>query len=150
MDHFRIEACLFSCIQRLIESEEGRCSIDPSRGELLLLWYIRNGDNMALPGELSRAMHVSTARIARLLNTLETRGYIRRSKDPADHRRIIVALTPLGQAHVEAVYSRIQGRISAIVEAMGEKDTEEFLRLAERMISISEELTHMEKGNTSA
>ena len=150
MDHFRIEACLFSCIQRLIESEEGRCSIDLSRGELLLLWYIRNGDNMALPGELSRAMHVSTARIARLLNTLETRGYIRRSKDPADHRRIIVALTPLGQAHVEAVYSRIQGRISAIVEAMGEKDTEEFLRLAERMISISEELTRIEKGKTFA
>ena len=150
MDRLETEERLFTCIRRLMESEEGRRSMDLSHGELFLLWSIHRRSGTALPGELSREMHVSSARIARLLNTLEHRGFILRSIDRADRRRILVALTPAGKAHVEAVYKRIQRRISAIVDALGEEDTAEFLRLADRIISVSVALTQTETGGSIA
>ena len=91
-------------------------------------------------------MSVSTARIARLLNTLESRCLIIREMDQTDRRRVFVTLTEEGNRRVEAVYQRVHRRITAIINELGEEDTETFVRIAERIVSISIALNSKETG----
>ncbi|MBR3059632.1 MAG: transcriptional regulator [Oscillospiraceae bacterium] len=153
MELGEIEDRMIRAFRLLLESEEGRHSAAISRGELYLLWYIHRKADAVLPGELKEAMRVSTARIAHLLNALEARGYIRRSIDPADHRRVVIRLTEAGNHDLEQVCSRIHRRLAAIAEALGEEDTEKFVCLAEKIASLSAALSaaereaHDEKAN---
>src|SRR5262245_58437933 len=55
--------------------------------------------------ELSRRMHLDPATLVPVVDALERRGYIQRSKDPADRRRCPLVLTQAGAdllAHVPA------------------------------------------------
>ena len=45
-------------------------------------------------GEITAQMHISTATMTSILDTLERRGYVRRQPDPADRRRVLVDITP--------------------------------------------------------
>lgn len=144
MEREEIEARMIRAYRLLLESEEGRHSAAISRGELHLLWYIHSKADAVLPGELKRVMDVSTARIAHLLNTLEARGYIRRNISSDDHRRVEIRLTEVGKRNFEQVCARIHRRLTAIADALGEEDTEQFLRLSERIAALSEALSAAE------
>ena len=144
MEQKEIEERMLRAYRLLQESEEGRHSAAISRGELYLLEYIHQKADAVLPGELKEAMHVSTARIAHLLNALEVRGYIRRSIAPADHRRVDIRLTETGNHYIEQVCDRMHRRLAAIADAWGEEDTEKFVHLAERIASLSEALSAAE------
>lgn len=58
-------------------------------------------------GHLSELMGLSTGAITRVLDRLEQAGYIRRSIDPADRRRVIVSLVPDKTAGLEALTDRL-------------------------------------------
>jgi DNA-binding MarR family transcriptional regulator len=58
-------------------------------------------------GHLSELMGLSTGAITRVLDRLEQAGYIRRSADPADRRRVIVSLVPDKTAGLEALTDRL-------------------------------------------
>jgi DNA-binding MarR family transcriptional regulator len=108
--------------------------------------HLKRQSNLVLPSELSEAMSVSTARIARLLNTLEDRGLIQRSMDLSDRRKIVVRLTEAGERYLEAVYERTHRRASAVIDALGAEDTEAFIRIAEKIVDISRSLGAEETG----
>jgi DNA-binding MarR family transcriptional regulator len=62
---------------------------------LAALW--RSGEPYRLtPGQLSRAMMLSSGAMTNRLDRLEAAGLIRREDDPQDRRGIRVALTPAG------------------------------------------------------
>ncbi|SDP11738.1 DNA-binding transcriptional regulator, MarR family [Nakamurella panacisegetis] len=48
------------------------------------------------PGQLARCEHVQPPSMTRIIERLETRGYLRREPDPADRRQILVSRTPAG------------------------------------------------------
>jgi DNA-binding MarR family transcriptional regulator len=52
------------------------------------------------PTEIARRLIVTTASVTSLLDTLERRGLVERRPDPADRRRLLVAITPPAQAMV--------------------------------------------------
>jgi DNA-binding MarR family transcriptional regulator len=73
---------------------------------------------------------ISKQRASELLDTLVLRGYLERSADPADRRRVLVALTDRGQAASDAVYAAvldIDTRLTAIVGAERMAHTKETL-----------------------
>jgi DNA-binding MarR family transcriptional regulator len=47
-------------------------------------------------GDLARTLCVSEATASGVVRRLETKGYVRRQRDPADRRRVLVELTGLG------------------------------------------------------
>ena len=53
--------------------------------------------------ELSRRIGIETASSTAVIDQLEKRGFIRRKRDAADRRRIIVTLTPAGRALEKAL-----------------------------------------------
>ena len=82
----------------------------------------------------------STARIAVVLNTLEKKGYITRAIDPSDRRRVLVSLTPAGAEYIQGVRRQLRQRMRVLLEELGEADAKEYLRITERMLSITQRM----------
>ena len=59
-------------------------------------------------GQVSAEMHISTATMTSVLDTLERNGYIVRQPDPADRRRVLVDITPAAQAVLDQVLPAVQ------------------------------------------
>lgn len=74
---------------------------DGYKGMFVILRILQESKTDVVAGELAKRMNVSTARIARALNTLESKSYIRREDDKTDARRVIIRLTERGEQALE-------------------------------------------------
>lgn len=111
------------------------------QGEAFVLNFLYEHDDFAYPKELSSAMAVSTARIARLLSGLEKLELIKRTTDPDDNRQIIVTLTDLGEQNVNEQRKETLNFMSGILEKFGPNDAAEYVRLNKKLAKIvSEEI----------
>ena len=66
-------------------------------------------------------MHISTATMTSVLDTLERNGYIHRQPDPADRRRVLVNITPSAQALLDQVLPAVQQIVTAAMSPLGEQ-----------------------------
>jgi DNA-binding MarR family transcriptional regulator len=62
---------------------------------------------------------VSKQAAGQLIDTLVTRGYLDRSADPEDRRRLIVRLTDRGEAAAAVIRSAVDGVDAALVGRVG-------------------------------
>ncbi|MDR3275999.1 MAG: transcriptional regulator [Treponema sp.] len=108
-----------------------------SKGELLTLNYLVSRNETVFPSELSAAGDFSSARIAAILNSLEAKGLVLREMDSGDRRKILVSITREGRARVMAQRREIHELITGILYELGEKDTENFIRILRRVLEIS-------------
>jgi DNA-binding MarR family transcriptional regulator len=53
------------------------------------------------PGQLARSEHVQPPSMTRIIERLETRGFLRRTPDPNDRRQVLVSRTEAGNEFVE-------------------------------------------------
>lgn len=82
--------------------------------------------------ELAARANILAPSLTRMIRTLDERGLIRRGRDEADGRRVILTITPMGQQLIEAVtpeanatYARIDAefgpdRMAALVALLDE------------------------------
>jgi DNA-binding MarR family transcriptional regulator len=61
-------------------------------------------------GELGAATSMDTGTITPLLKKMQSLGFITRTRDPGDERRVLVGLTPLGESLREEVW-KVPGKI---------------------------------------
>lgn len=90
-------------------------------------------------GELAEELDISHPATSKCLGTLEDRGLTVRARDRANRRNVLVRLTKAGmelEATVAAANAVVTQRV---FERLGEKDTEEFLRISTRLLQIAEE-----------
>jgi DNA-binding MarR family transcriptional regulator len=74
-----------------------------------------------LAGELSARMHITSGTMTGVLDTLERNGYIQRHPDPADRRRVLVDLTPAGQAVLDRLLPEVQQVVTAVMGALDDE-----------------------------
>lgn len=74
---------------------------DGYKGMFVILRILQESETSVVAGDLAKRMNVSTARIARALNTLESKNYIRREGDKADARKVVIRLTESGEQALE-------------------------------------------------
>jgi len=74
---------------------------------VLMLVYLTDGPHTVRG--LAMKLKVSKPVVTRALNTLGSLGYLRRRKDEADLRNVLVEPTPLGQAFLECFAGLIEG-----------------------------------------
>jgi DNA-binding MarR family transcriptional regulator len=72
-------------------------------------------------GQVSAQMHISTATMTSVLDTLERNGYINRRPDPADRRRVLVDITPAAQALLDQVLPAVQQLVTATLSPLGDQ-----------------------------
>lgn len=130
---------LIELIARLLQRPVYKEAIDLSRGEGGILMYLCIDHDGATSGELREQLEVGSGRIANALKDLEAKGLVRRSCSDSDKRKVIVNITDKGRRIMEERHRTLQYRTEALLRQMGEKDTEEFLRLLNRALELSRE-----------
>ena len=97
MDYFSLAEQMLSVRARLSHLPAGEAISDACGGEFFALSLLLLDDAPGCPSGLRRSMGVSSARIAALLKHLEQKGWISRSADKHDERRVNVSLTDAGR-----------------------------------------------------
>jgi DNA-binding MarR family transcriptional regulator len=67
----------------------------------MVLSAVEGAGGRLAPGEIAERLIVTSASVTSLLDTLEKRGFVRRTAHPDDRRKVIVEITPAGQAVVD-------------------------------------------------
>jgi DNA-binding MarR family transcriptional regulator len=84
--------------------------------------------------ELAAALDLSPAAITKRLDNLEQDGYLRRSHDSADRRRVLVALTDAGLRAWEDSIS-LQDRVEhELVESLDRDEQDQLVALLRRLV----------------
>ena len=87
----------------------------------------------------SRIAPSSSARIAALLKHLEAKGWIVRTPDADDERRVDVVLTEAGAACIRERLSAVLDEVSGLLSALSPEEAAEYVRLQRKLL---------EKGGT--
>jgi DNA-binding MarR family transcriptional regulator len=85
------------------------------------------------PTEIARRLIVTTASVTSLLDTLERRGLVERRPDPADRRRLLVAITPTAQAMVRQYVPEVVALQGAVMSGIGEEDRQQLIAVLTRI-----------------
>ena len=68
----------------------------------------------ATAGEFAKATGLTTGAITGVIDRLERAGYVRREKDPADRRKVVVRARPAMTRRIAPVYDSLQREMSAL------------------------------------
>lgn len=109
-----------------------------ARGEILALNYLAANGNHAYPKDMSRALMLTTARVAAMLKSLEGQGMITRTPDPSDSRQVIVCLTEKGASLVEERRNGMIHPVAKMLESLGEEDAKAYVRIQTRLIELGD------------
>ncbi|PWM44173.1 MAG: MarR family transcriptional regulator [Clostridiales bacterium] len=110
------------------------------QGESFVLKYMFRQAKPVLPSEISNFMKISTARTATALNSLERKGLVTRQIDPNDRRQILVTLTEKGKLLAEEQKQKVMDRTVYMLNLLGEKDAQEFVRIVGKLADVSSKL----------
>jgi len=92
-----------------------------SHAALNALAVIEGAGGPVPAGQVSAQMHISTATMTSVLDTLERNGYIVRQPDPADRRRVLVDITPAAQAVLDQVLPAVQQLVTATLSPLDDQ-----------------------------
>ena len=111
----------------------------PSKGEAGVLLYLFRCNRPVLAGELAKQACLSSGRMANILNGLEKKESIIRQPDMADRRQIHVHLTQIGRDYICALYREAVEHHKRLLEFLGEKDAEEFVKILKKAVAFEVE-----------
>jgi DNA-binding MarR family transcriptional regulator len=106
-------------VDALIADVTGRQGL--SSAAVNALAVIEDAGGPLRAGQISARMHIATATMTTVLDTLEGKGYIRRQPDLADRRRVLVGITPDAQALLDRTLSAIQQLVTATLSQLGDQ-----------------------------
>ena len=96
----------------------------------ILNFLYDNEDKEIIAGDLAENLDVSTARVAKLLQKLEGKGFIFTHASDKDRRRTVVRLTQKGKIHTETKRREHDEQVIKIIDYVGVDDMETFIRIA--------------------
>jgi len=131
-------------------AEEILCAMDASRhrppheelshtlrGEMAVLRLLSMENRPLLAGDISKGLSMTTSRIAAVLNSLEKKALIVRGADADDRRRVVVRLTPEGEALCRERRAMARRDFTWMLEQLGEEDARRFTDLLRRVLVLS-------------
>ena len=140
MDYSALAAELLSFRTALHHLPAVRGLDEMSGGEYFVLHFLLRHGGTAGPSELSRSLYASSARIAALLKHLEAKGWIVRTPDADDERRVDVVLTEAGAACIRERLSAVLDEVSGLLSALSPEEAVEYVRLQRKLLEIFQAL----------
>lgn len=95
-----------------------------------ILKYLSETSETATAGQISRALGVSTARIAVLLKKMEARGLLLKQSDPDDGRLVVVRLSGQGKATADRLRSEMYTQLGELIDEIGMERMLEFAEIS--------------------
>lgn len=103
------------------------------RGESGVLHGLACSASPLTPSELATLGHLSSARVANVLRSLEEKGLVTREHSQADRRRVTVSLTEAGRAEDKRHKREFEELASGFLAQLGEDDARDMLRILRRV-----------------
>jgi MarR family 2-MHQ and catechol resistance regulon transcriptional repressor len=88
-------------------------------------------------GEIGAAIGQHPTSVSRLLDELERGGFVRRSRERSDRRRLRVAITPLGVARLAGMRPEVLGAVEEVLRPLGNAERRALTSLLEKVIAAS-------------
>jgi DNA-binding MarR family transcriptional regulator len=126
MNTMRTADLLFDQIGRLLRP------LHVSAAGGLVLGVLRDHGSMT-PSELGERLIVTRATVTGLLDSLERRGFVRRSANPADRRSLVVEITPAGLAVTQELRSIVHRQEKAWMAGLSEPELRSYIELLHRI-----------------
>ncbi len=126
MNTIRTADLLFDQIGRLLRP------LGVSSAGGLVLGQLRDHGAMS-PSELGERLIVTRATVTGVVDSLERRGYVRRSPNPSDRRGVIVELTPAGLDVVSRVRTLIHQHERDWMSALSDGELAVYISLMHRI-----------------
>jgi DNA-binding MarR family transcriptional regulator len=101
--------------------------ISPTAGMVLAI--VEGSGGPLSPTVIAERLIVTTASVTSLLDTLEKRGMVRRRPHPDDRRRVLVELTPQGQAVLDRLLPGMHRFERRMFDGLAEEDKRRLLGL---------------------
>jgi DNA-binding MarR family transcriptional regulator len=92
-------------------------------------------------GELAALTGLSTGAVTGIIDRLEAAGWVRRTRDPSDRRRVLVSLGLSGERmrRVAAVFQPVGGALDALLERYTDAQLRTVLDFVERSRALVEQ-----------
>jgi len=119
----------------------------PRRGMGLVGGIARNGP--AAQQDVARFLNMSKQTASQLVDTLVTRGYLERSADPDDRRRMMVTLTPRGKQAATKSAAAVAKVDAALARRFSKDDLATTRRVLGTMIGIGERARERRRAETA-
>ncbi|MFL6561815.1 MAG: MarR family transcriptional regulator [Bacillus sp. (in: firmicutes)] len=98
-------------------------------------------------GELGKITGLSTGSVTALIDRLEQAGYVRREKDPADRRRVIIVPVKDKQKIIKEHYLHLNQSMTELCAQYNEEELTLILGFIEKTIAIHEQELHRPTGS---
>ncbi len=105
------------------------------KGIFVVLKVLSKHNHPMLAGQIADCIGISTARVAVALNTLDSKGYIIKSKVAGDKRKTLITLTPLGVSALHEREQKIKQLISYATRTLSSSEQTQLITLIHKMIS---------------
>jgi MarR family 2-MHQ and catechol resistance regulon transcriptional repressor len=126
MNTMRTADLLFERIGRLLRP------LGVSAAGGLVLGMLRDHGRMS-PSELGERLIVTRATVTGLLDSLERRGFVRRTANPADRRSILVEITPQGLEVLQAVRTLVHRNEKTWMSVLADDELRGYIGLLHRI-----------------
>lgn len=136
MDYYELANQLISLRSKAPQIKIERTISQMGRGEALVINYLSSTKDNIYPKDISKALKLTTARIAAILKNLEKHGIITRTPDPLDNRQTVVKLTDMGLAMASARKEKLIQATARMLEALGEDDAKAYIRIQKKLIKL--------------
>ncbi|MEV5965485.1 MarR family transcriptional regulator [Kribbella sp. NPDC051952] len=109
--------------------------------EFKTLHMLRRGGTpyQATPGQLAKLLSMSPAALTNRLDALERRGYVERSHDRDDRRKVVATLTPAGHEIWERGVGQIQQVEEELIHHLSSDDRIRVEALLRRLLQATEQ-----------
>jgi DNA-binding MarR family transcriptional regulator len=85
-------------------------------------------------------MHITSGTVTSLIDNLERKGYIERTSDANDRRRVLVDITPAAQAVLDKLLPAVQLVSRRLVERLGSQGQQQLIDLLGEIRETFDEL----------
>ena len=126
MNTMRTADMLFDRIGRLLRP------LNVSAAGGLVLGVLRDHGRMS-PSELGERLIVTRATVTGLVDSLEGRGFVSRTANPADRRGLVVEITPAGLDVLQELRKLVHGHEKAWLSGFSEADLHGYLDFLHRI-----------------
>lgn len=130
---------LYNLLAELLNRRMNRTVLDSIRGEYGVLRYLMYVHDKVSAGFLTEQLHVVPGRMTDILNSLETKGFIKRVRSDEDRRRVVVCITESGREEACKKREYIRKEYQGLFKILGQEDTEELIRLLKIVLSYEGE-----------
>lgn len=111
----------------------------------MVLWALNLESNISLK-DLAQGLVVSPSSLSVMINAMVDQGYVTRTEDPNDRRRVLLGLTDHGAEDLAAAESYLENEFCRFIDGLDDSDrkdltaaTKDMLKVMKRIVMSAEE-----------